>query len=316
MSMGRATISFRAMMAAGRPSNDLMNPVTRVERALRRALSLLEEEDVPSPTLLRKAVRDAVLQGGGRLRPALTLAVSASCGDTRPWLAEDFGAAVELVHCASLVHDDLPCFDDAAMRRGLPSIHRAYGEPIAVLAGDELIVLAFEVIARSGEPRAAAQLISILARGMRSPHGIIAGQAWESETSAPPELYRRAKTASLFEAAACGGAAAAGADPRSWRSFAIKIGDAYQIADDILDVQSTPWALGKPVGQDDVHGRPNAVRQHGAEEAHALLRETLKDALSSIPPCESPAPVEAWVERVSWRIEETLRLSVEHRKVG
>lgn len=293
-----------------------MNSSSRVERALRRALSILEEPDVPSPTNLRKAVRDAVLAGGGRLRPKLTLAVSAACGDRRPWLAEDFAAAVELMHCASLVHDDLPCFDDADTRRGQPSVHRAYGEPIAVLAGDELIVLAFEVLARTGDARATPELVSILARGVRSPRGIIAGQAWESETSVPAELYRRAKTASLFEAAACGGAAAAGYEPSLWRPFGTKIGEAYQVADDILDIQASPWALGKPVGQDEINGRPNAVLQHGLDDAFRLLRQSLDDACAIIPHCETKQPVVAWVDRVASRIDETLRASEIERKVG
>jgi geranylgeranyl diphosphate synthase type II len=293
-----------------------MSHSSRVERALHRALSLLEDGGAPSPPKLRKAVRDAVLSGGGRIRPSLTLAVSAACGDRRPWLAEDFAAAVELMHCASLVHDDLPCFDDAETRRGRPSIHRAYGEPIAVLAGDELIVLAFEVVARTGDPRSTSDLISILARATRSPRGIIAGQAWESESTVPAELYRRAKTASLFEAAACGGAAAAGFEPTPWRPFGTKIGDAYQIADDILDVQGSEWALGKPTGQDANHGRPSAVAQHGLDRAKELLRRSLEEACDIIPSCESKVPVVAWVDRVASRIEETLNASTDQRKVG
>lgn len=277
---------------------------------------MLEEGDSPSPPKLRKAVRDAVLSQGGRLRPSLTLSVSTACGDRHPWLAEDFAAAVELVHCASLVHDDLPCFDDADMRRGKPTIHRTYGEPIAVLTGDELIVLAFEVIARTEEPRTTSRLISILARAVRSPKGIIAGQAWESESQVPAELYRRAKTASLFEAAACGGAAAAGVDPGPWRPFATKIGEAYQIADDILDVQGTAWALGKPVGRDEDLGRPSAVEQYGLDRAHRLLRQRLEEAGSIIPTCETKAPVLAWVDQVAYRIDEALRASMEQQKVG
>ncbi len=256
------------------------------------------------------------MQGGGRLRPSLTLAVSAACGDHNPWLAEDVAASVELMHCASLVHDDLPCFDDADTRRGLPSIHRAYGEPIAVLVGDELIVLGFEVLARSGDARKTAQLVSIMAKALRSPRGIIAGQAWESETTVPADLYRRAKTAALFEAAACGGAAAAGVDPMPWRPFGTKIGEAYQVADDIMDVQAAPWVVGKPVGQDEVNDRPNAVAMLGLGQAHELLRRHLEEAESIIPACESRAPVETWVGQVSDRIHQALQTSEGQRKVG
>ena len=128
-------------------------------------------------------MRYAVFPGGARIRPRLCLAVAAACGDDDPALADAAAAAIELLHCASLVHDDLPCFDDAATRRGKPSVHRAFGEPLAVLAGDALIVLAFETLARA--PRAAPQrlapLLLIVGRAVGVPGGIVAGQAWECE---------------------------------------------------------------------------------------------------------------------------------------
>ena len=99
-------------------------------------------------------MRHAVLPGGARVRPQLCLSVAQACGDDLPEMSDAAAAAIELIHCASLVHDDLPCFDDADLRRGKPSVHRAYGEPLAVLAGDALIVMAFEALARAaqGEP--------------------------------------------------------------------------------------------------------------------------------------------------------------------
>ena len=110
------------------------------------------------PPLLAAAMRHAVFPGGARIRPQLCLAVARACGDAHPALADAAAAAIELLHCASLVHDDLPCFDDAATRRGQPSVHAAYGERLAVLAGDALIVLAFQTLAaaaRAGHAAAA-----------------------------------------------------------------------------------------------------------------------------------------------------------------
>src|SRR5262249_58610889 len=101
------------------------------------------------PRRLSAAMRGAVFPKGARVRPRLCHAVASACGDDEPRATEAAGAAIELLHCASLVHDDLPCFDDAALRRGRPSVHAAFGEPLAVLAGDALIVLAFQAMARA-----------------------------------------------------------------------------------------------------------------------------------------------------------------------
>src|SRR5271166_5447943 len=122
-----------------------MDSMTRIERAL--AASLARTGGPAAPPLLAAAMQHAVFPRGARIRPRLCLAVAAACGDDAPCAADAAAAAIELLHCASLVHDDLPCFDDAATRRGRPSVHRAYGEPIAVLTGDALIVLAFQTLA-------------------------------------------------------------------------------------------------------------------------------------------------------------------------
>src|SRR5271166_3884954 len=113
------------------------------------------------PPLLIAAMRSAVFPGGARIRPRLCLAVARACAEDDPALAVAAATSIELLHCASLVHDDLPCFDDAATRRGRPSIHKAYGERIAVLAGDALIVLAFEALGRAAE-RAPARLGNLI----------------------------------------------------------------------------------------------------------------------------------------------------------
>ena len=122
-----------------------MKPITRIEQSLATAIASGEAHGCPPK--LAGAIRHAVFPGGARIRPQLCLAVSQACGDDDPELAEAAATAIELLHCASLVHDDLPCFDDAPTRRGRASVHFAYGESLAVLAGDALIVLAFETLA-------------------------------------------------------------------------------------------------------------------------------------------------------------------------
>ena len=155
----------------------------RVEMAL--DLALADAGGPSCPPLLASALRYAVFPGGHRIRPQIVLAVAMACGDPNPKHTDAAAAAIEFMHCASLVHDDLPTFDDAPIRRGKPTVHVEFGEPLAVLTGDALIVLAYETIARafSADPRQLCDMINIVSRSVGAPGGIIAGQAWESEAS-------------------------------------------------------------------------------------------------------------------------------------
>jgi len=211
-------------------------------------------------------MRHAVFPRGARIRPRLCLAVAMACGDTRPSSSTAAAAAIELLHCASLVHDDLPCFDDADTRRGLPSVHRAFGESLAVLTGDALIVLAFQTLARiSPAPRNLGNLLLCISAGVGTPGGIVAGQAWECEAIVDVSRYHRLKTGALFAAATMAGAAAADAGSAPWRALGEKIGEAFQVADDIRDVTATAAELGKPSGRDAALSRPSAVHELGLE---------------------------------------------------
>lgn len=274
----------------------------RIEWALTNALATLGGGEAP-PDLLA-AVRHAVFPAGARIRARLCLVVAGACGDPAPILSEAAATAIELLHCASLVHDDLPCFDDAAMRRGQPSVHRLFGEPLAVLAGDAMIVLAFETLARAAAaaPDRLGRLVEIVARGAGSPHGIIAGQAWESEPRIPVVTYRRAKTAALFEAAAAAGAVAAGEDGAPYRLFGQRIGEAYQIADDILDVTGKPEELGKPVGRDVTLGRPNAANDLGVQGSQHLVESLVREALEAVPSCRHPDELEGWTRETARKL--------------
>ncbi|MEO8010149.1 MAG: polyprenyl synthetase family protein, partial [Dokdonella sp.] len=209
-----------------------MNSMPRIEQALLAALE--PGESAGCPPRLAAAIRYAVFPGGARIRPRLCLAVAQACAEDHPAIVEAAATAIELLHCASLVHDDLPCFDDAATRRGKPSVHKAFGERLAVLAGDAMIVLADSCRAA---PARLPTLIRIIARSVGTAGGIVAGQAWECETDAPLSQYQQAKTGSLFAAATMAGAVSAGvSDAAPWSLLGERIGAAYQVADDILDV--------------------------------------------------------------------------------
>ncbi|MDF1727158.1 MAG: polyprenyl synthetase family protein [Sulfitobacter sp.] len=256
-----------------------------IDRAIRRG------QAAPSPRRLADALHYTVHPGGARIRPTILLSVAAACGDPVPELSDAAAAALELIHCASLVHDDLPCFDDADTRRGKPAVHRAYGEPLAVLTGDSLIIMAFDVLARAADhdPRRAAGLIRLLSDRTGMPNGICAGQGWESEEEVDLRAYHRAKTGALFMAATQMGALAAGEDAEPWEELGARIGEAFQVADDLRDALYDEETLGKPAGQDDLHGRPNAVTEFGVEGAIVHMREILMGAIASIPKCPGEA---------------------------
>lgn len=262
-----------------------MNALMRIERAVASAIGSIERPGCPPG--LAAAMRHATIPGGARIRPKLCLAVAGACGMDQPALAEAAATSIELLHCASLVHDDLPCFDNADTRRGRPSVHRAFGEPLAVLTGDALIVLAFENIAQAGRanPSRLADLALIIARSVGGPTGIVAGQAWECEQALDLGQYHREKTGSLFVAATMAGAAAAGHRADGWRALGDLVGEAFQVADDIKDVLAQDADIGKPAGRDAALGRPNIVNAFGVAAAAGKLEALLAEAQASIPEC-------------------------------
>lgn len=269
-----------------------MNADALIERTIERAIAASEGPNAPPK--LGAAIRHAVFPGGARVRPQLCLAVAQACsGDEFSTDNEDIyvaagaAAAIELLHCASLVHDDLPCFDAADTRRGKASVHMAYDEPLAVLAGDALIVMAFETLAREcvHSPERMHSLLTIVSRAVGARDGIVAGQAWESEQDINLSAYHRAKTGALFVAAAKAGAAAMGEATANWQALGERLGEAYQIADDIRDFVMDAQALGKPAGQDAVHQRPNAVDSLGLQGALEQLTALVRDAADAVPNC-------------------------------
>jgi geranylgeranyl diphosphate synthase, type II len=272
-----------------------MEAQARIETTLERAVAKATVSACPAR--LGEAVHYAVFPGGGRVRPGLCLSIARACGDPNPTLVNAAAAAVELLHCASLVQDDLPCFDDASVRRGQPSLHKRFGEDIAILVGDVLIVMAFDLVSAEvqASPNQAAAILRALARAAGAPAGIAAGQAWEGEPTVDISAYHQAKTAALFEAAAVAGAVAATVDPEQWRQVGRLMGEAYQVADDLADVLGEPAKLGKPVQQDLNKQRPNAVAALGPTEAGKKLENLVARAKQAIPACADRAKVESFL---------------------
>jgi geranylgeranyl diphosphate synthase type II len=184
-------------------------------------------------------------------------------------------------------------------------VHAAFGERIAVLTGDTLIIAAFHQLgyhrARSIPSDALAKVLTIIASGTGAPAGICAGQAWECEPAVNLAQYHQAKTGALFVASTCAGAAAADVDPQPWRALGAAIGQAYQVADDIQDCLGSADTLGKPAGRDATLGRPNAVHSLGVDGAVALLNRLLNDGIGSIPDCQGKGFLQALVEKQAER---------------
>jgi geranylgeranyl diphosphate synthase type II len=262
-----------------------MSLLIRAEQAL--STHFENAAGVGAPPRLVAAMRHAVFSGGARIRPQLCMAVATACGDDAPQLTNAAAVAIELMHCASLVHDDMPAFDNADTRRGQPTVHKAFSEPLALLAGDGLIVMAYRVLLQSGaqQPERLIALMDNITQGVGLPHGIVAGQAWECETSADLGAYQRAKTGALFVSATCAGALSSGMAPEPWAHLGSYLGEAYQVADDIRDVIADAACLGKPVGQDALHARPSSAQALGLEGAIAYFDSLIEQAVTSIPAC-------------------------------
>ncbi|MSR64114.1 MAG: polyprenyl synthetase family protein [Planctomycetes bacterium] len=259
---------------------------TWVEAALERALPSANEP----PARLHQAMRYALLGGGKRLRPALVRLVCLELGGTEAQAAAP-AVALELVHTYSLVHDDLPAMDDDELRRGRPTLHVAFDEATAILVGDALLTLSFEVLA-GDEPLRAREHARVLARAAGS-RGMVGGQVLDlsleagatPDTLAALEDMHRRKTAALFAAACEMGAIAAGraAERARCAAFGERLGRLFQAVDDWLDVTGDAATLGKTPGKDAVLARPTLVRALGLEgtrrRAEELASESRQAAL-------------------------------------
>lgn len=260
------------------------------------------------PARLHEAMRYATLGGGKRVRAMLVYAAGEWARGDAPVTPDEDAAldaaacAVELIHAYSLVHDDLPSMDDDDLRRGRPTVHVAYDEATALLVGDALQTLAFEVLARSAAPARVAEQVLLLARASGS-IGMAGGQAIDLDSVGKsltwPELetMHRAKTGALLRAAVLLGATAAhtpaglamrdepGSEPAPLERFAAAVGLAFQVVDDVLDVETDSAVLGKTAGKDAMNDKPTVVTTLGLDRAKALaqvLRDEAERALDDL----------------------------------
>jgi farnesyl diphosphate synthase len=240
-----------------------------------------------------EAMRYAVLAPGKRLRPFLVLA-GAQLFSVAQGSALQAAAAVELVHAYSLIHDDLPAMDNSDLRRGLPTCHKAFDEATAILAGDALLTLAFEVLAQTdthGDPAVRCELVTALAVAAGA-SGMVGGQMIDLIAEHRPDLdmgaithLQRMKTGALI-AFSCEAGAVLGKSPHeprlALRGYAHDLGLAFQIADDLLDVQGSTGETGKPVNQDAVAGKATFVSIMGVERALAQAQLLVDQAISHL----------------------------------
>ena len=270
---------------------------TRIERALAERLPAADVE----PTRLHAAMRYSVLNGGKRVRPMLLLSTARTLGLSESEV-EAAACAIELVHAYSLVHDDLPAMDDDDLRRGRPTCHRAYDEATAVLAGDALQSLAFQLLASDASLPAAAEirvrLIQLLAEAS-GPAGMAGGQAIDIAvqgrrlTIDEIEAMHARKTGALIRASVMMGAACAAEiaehELEALAAFAAPIGLAFQIQDDLLDVLGDTATLGKATGADRARGKPTHPAVLGLAASQARVHLLHAEALAALEPLGPPA---------------------------
>ena len=246
-----------------------------------KALDAACGQFLPETSEVCRAARYSLLGGGKRIRAVLVLSVCDLLGGDKA-AAGQFAAAVEMLHCYSLIHDDLPCMDNDDLRRGRPSCHKAFDEATAMLAGDVLLTEAFEVVANApASAQACVRAARALGAGAGS-RGIVYGQELDlkyealAATEDQLRLIHRNKTGALINAAVQMGAAAAEADTETCRvleAYAYGLGLVFQIVDDVLDVTSTPEQLGKPIGSDSENGKTTFATLYGVQGAMDLAQK-------------------------------------------
>jgi geranylgeranyl diphosphate synthase type II len=245
----------------------------RADSALERLLPAATQH----PASIHQAMRHSVFAGGKRLRPILCMEAGRMVAGCLPAGIEDLGAALEMLHTYSLIHDDLPALDNDDLRRGRPTCHKAFGEALAILAGDALQTQAYEVLSRMHCPaEARVRIIEEIAHGTGTMDGMIGGQVVDLEAEhkrpdlATLEYIHRSKTAALITASVVSGGLYAGADKEAvtnLRSFGQSIGLAFQIVDDVLDVTQTSEQLGKTAGKDTAAEKATYPALFGVEES-------------------------------------------------
>ena len=255
-----------------------------------------------APQAVHAAMRWSLFAGGKRLRPALVLATGEAFA-ARPASLTGTACAFELIHTYSLIHDDLPAMDDDDLRRGRPTCHVKFGEATAILAGDAMQALAFQIIAEDMEldDRVKVRLVRELARAAGTPSGMVAGQAHDLSaesrdgvTATELDSIHGHKTGALIVAAACAGAIIAEASEREIESvsdYAAALGLLFQITDDLLDVTATADTLGKTPGKDARAQKATYPALYGLDATRARARAVSEQALDALSQLDRPAPL-------------------------
>jgi geranylgeranyl diphosphate synthase, type II len=264
-----------------------------------RALEALLPSVDTVPSSIHAAMRHSMFAGGKRLRPVLAMQAAVTIAGALPAGVENLGAALEMLHTYSLIHDDLPALDNDDLRRGKPTCHVVFGEAIAILAGDALQTRAFEVLAGLACPPAAAvQIIALVANAVGTVEGMIGGQVLdiESEHQKPTpqlvEAIHRAKTGALIRVSVVAGGAYAGAtaaDVASLDTFGRKAGLAFQIIDDVLDMTIDSAHLGKTAGKDQATEKATWPAVFGVEQSQRDAADLIEEAFAALAPYGSRA---------------------------
>jgi geranylgeranyl diphosphate synthase type II len=264
-----------------------------------RALEALIPSVDTVPSSIHAAMRHSVFAGGKRLRPVLAMQAAAAIAGSLPRGIEKLGAAIEMLHTYSLIHDDLPALDNDDLRRGKPTCHKAFGEAIAILAGDALQTRAFEVLAGLDSPPAATvHIVALVSNAIGTVDGMIGGQVLdlESEQKKPtPELVEaihRAKTGALIRVSVVAGGVYAGAtadDVARLDRFGRKAGLAFQIVDDVLDMTADSAQLGKTAGKDQATEKATWPAVYGIEQSRRDAAQLIEEAFAALAPYGSRA---------------------------
>ncbi len=260
-----------------------------IEAALERILPAANTQ----PPSIHEAMRYSVFAGGKRLRPMLCVE-TARIFSNDPTIAMEAACALEFIHTYSLIHDDLPALDNDDLRRGKPTCHKKFGEALAILSGDGLLTLAFETLARvPGEAQRRVEVIREIAHSAGTVDGMVGGQVADLEaerkkTTLDELAYiHRSKTASLIRASIVAGALLGGADANeagSMKRFGEDIGWAFQVVDDILDVEESSAALGKTAGKDQAQQKATYPSVMGLAKSHEFAKELADRALAELAP--------------------------------
>jgi geranylgeranyl diphosphate synthase, type II len=259
--------------------------------AIETALNQILPAESTPPSVIHRAMRYSVSAGGKRVRPIL-------CLETARMFIHDLsgairvGCAIEFIHTYSLIHDDLPALDNDDLRRGKPTSHKVFGEAMAILAGDALLTLAFETLAKAPiGPARSVRVIAEIGAAAGTVNGMVGGQVADVEAGGKPvdaktlEYIHRSKTAALIRGSIVAGAIAGGAeneDVERLRRFGDTIGWAFQVVDDLLDVEESSAALGKTAGKDQAQAKATYPALYGIEKSREIAAELEAKALAEI----------------------------------